>query len=727
MRILIEEHQYPAEKVDGIIEGLTNLRNVSGRVCVSHVGYYYNPNLQDTVFILPKVLMEDKDGEELVFGHCKPEDIIDIQNQDVLSNAEVDFIYKLSVWVYRAIAVYRDAHPESHVVLQQLAQQMAAARKHRCNTFLDILLALQRFNKENQDFFFFNVKNIHSGHNKVNWTRTISHSQAFIQDGTPIYFNPVNKKRKINFDEELLVIYFSILNYIKIAYGFPVELNINFELITGGEFEHYLKGMGRSRLLQIKYKYFSDKALYLWELCFAFFDQARKVNVDTTQREYLLVSNFNIVFEAIIDELVGTDRSKLPQGLADQTDGKIVDHLWVDEVLMPSQEQRSVYYIGDSKYYKRSTPVGENSIYKQYTYARNVIQWSWDNLTNPSVDEKYKIRLRDDRTEGYNIIPNFFISGKVDFKRLDYINDNLEPHNGEEQCLHRSQQFDNRLFDRDTLLLSHYDINFLFVLALYSRNNSGQKMVWKEKVRLMFREHVQKVLNNEYEFYAMQAKTHEIGEHYINEHFKDVLGRIYATNTQDVYSLALDRELQAENKKIRERLSVAFDLIPCNVGDDMAKVVSQLASVVRMPKNLLLGCIKNDDHLDWIRNNEKYNVRLESLHSRPGAVMPTQDMMVVQYIVLYRITADGQVKDVVGKYKISDPSMAPMMYDRSELINLGYPKPSASKYLIYEIEEATDLIATEEAWKVRIQSELDQQENDRKGSPILIKEGERLI
>lgn len=114
-------------------------------------------------------------------------------------------------------------------------------------------------NKDNQNFFFFTLKNQHSGFNKINWTRTISKNQAFVQDEVPVYLNPVNKKRQINFDEELLVIFFSILNYINGKYGFSAELNINFPLIPKAQFENYLRGMGKVRLHQIKYKYFSDK------------------------------------------------------------------------------------------------------------------------------------------------------------------------------------------------------------------------------------------------------------------------------------------------------------------------------------------------------------------------------------------------------------------------------------------------------------------------------------
>ena len=178
---------------------------------------------------------------------------------------------------------------------------MSNGRLQECNTFLDILLALQKFNRDNQDFFFFVLRNLHSGFNKINWTRTISKSQAVVQDDVPIYLHPVNKRRQANFDEELLVIFFSILNYIHHYYGFPVSIPVNYELITGTRFEAYLNGRGRMRLLSIKNKYFSDKAVYLWELCYAFFDLSRRVKVEASNQEYILVKNFNIVFEAIIE------------------------------------------------------------------------------------------------------------------------------------------------------------------------------------------------------------------------------------------------------------------------------------------------------------------------------------------------------------------------------------------------------------------------------------------
>lgn len=143
--------------------------------------------------------------------------------------------------------------------------------------------------------------------------------------------------------------------------------------------------------------------------------------------------------------------------------------------------------------------LGRESIYKQYTYARNVIQWNLDifNDFNETVKSSH-VRLRDEKTEGYEIIPNFFISAKMD-EDFDYTNDGIEKTNRQKNK-HKNVQFKNRLFDRDTMLLFHYDVNFLFVLSLYARDNSNQKANWKDKIRNKFRREIQEWLQHDYDF-----------------------------------------------------------------------------------------------------------------------------------------------------------------------------------------------------------------------------------
>ena len=423
MRILIEEYQYDVARVKDVLHGIDALESIEGRVSIHYVGYYYNTMLHDCVFILPKVLLKDKDGQELAFGKYRPEDIANLDVNNPLEKTERDFIYKFAVWIYRAISVYKNSlDTDTSIIYHTQIAQMGRGRRRLSNTYLDILLQLLQFNRDNQDFFFFILKNLHSGLNKINWTRTISRETAIVQDNSPIYLNPINKKRQINFDEELLVIFFSILNHISLRYGFTTEINCNFELIQGKRFEHYLKGYGLTRLRQIKYKYFSDKALELWRLCFAFFDESRQVFINTAKKEYLLVKNFYIVFEAIIDELIGD--TPLPDGMdKKQDDGKIVDHLYTAKSLIEG-DTGNTYYIGDSKYYKMGHELGKESIYKQYTYARNVIQWNLDLFNDPNSPNP-KVKLRDDVTEGYNIIPNFFVSAKMN-EQFDYTSDDIE-------------------------------------------------------------------------------------------------------------------------------------------------------------------------------------------------------------------------------------------------------------------------------------------------------------
>ena len=58
-----------------------------------------------------------------------------------------------------------------------------------------MIIALRDFNRNNQDYFTFVAKNVHSGYNKINWNKTIASAQAIIQNGSPVYIEPVNRKK----------------------------------------------------------------------------------------------------------------------------------------------------------------------------------------------------------------------------------------------------------------------------------------------------------------------------------------------------------------------------------------------------------------------------------------------------------------------------------------------------------------------------------------------------
>ena len=689
MKLLLEEYKYPVELVREVLHGVGSdaLQDIEGDVSLSYVGYFYNPQLRDCVFILPKVLM-DESGK--VFGKYDPKALIDLdKKENALTQEERKFIYEFAVWIHRAISVFQQSHKQSDIIYHRQISQVGHGMRRRSNTLLDILLSLIQFNKDHQDFITFILKNIHSGFNKINWTRTINRSQAIIQDNSPIYLNPVNKKRQINFDEELLIIYYSILNYISEAYGFQVKINVGFPLIKGAQFSSYMAGRGRIRLRQIKYKYYSDLALELWDLCYAFFDNAEKIHITADLKEYLLVKNFYIVFEAIIDELIGSsvDKAALPKELTEQKDGKLVDHLYTYKGLMqPEGEETQTYYIGDSKYYRIGGHLGEESIYKQYTYARNIIQYNinlWLDESKPNPD----IKVRDDQTEGYNILPNFFISAAMEKDDFSYSHREIKLTPMKENPTVQ-YQFEDRLFDRDTLLLSRYNVNFLFVIALYARNKQSEKAVWKEEVRREFRKNIQDVLAKQYQFYPMRSKG-VVPEEYVHTHFKQLIGKVFTPfDDKEILTLALQNPntiadatkraaMETEHAQLLAMLEKDFTIQDNYTLGQHPQLPPRAAIQCSSVDTILIGYYKNDQHKKWILEKRLYNARLGDAK---GSVDVTPQLLSAKYILLH------------GKEGISLCQLdgkGPRIITKTDLIsNHEYPSqnPNAEYYLLFNIK-----------------------------------------
>lgn len=689
MRILLEEYKYNVADIKDILYGIDALENVEGKVSVHYVGYYFNTLLKDCVFILPKVLLMDETNKggkaNLVFGKYRPEDIINLDEHKTITKEEYDFIYKFAVWIYRAIVVFKeDKKSNTDIVYHKTIQQVGRGQLRQSNTYLDILLSLIQFAKDNQSFFLYIVKNLHSGHNKINWTRTIATQPAIVQGGTPIYLNPINKKRQINFDEELIIIFFSILNYIGDTYGFSKNIYIQFPLIEGSKFTKYINGYGCTRLRQIKYKYFSDKALELWHLCFAFFDESRRLQVSIEHKEYLLVKNFYIVFESIIDELIGDN--PLPDGMdKKQEDGKIVDHLFTAKSLIDN-ENKQTYYIGDSKYYKMGHELGKESIYKQYTYARNVIQWNLDIFFNNEKPES-GVNLRDELTEGYNIIPNFFVSARMD-EKLGYKDDGIMQTNRENKR-HKKTHFENRLFDRDTLLLFHYDVNFLYVLSLYARNNKSQKDEWKQKVRNMFCKEIQEWLKNDYDFYAMRAYEDVNDKEYIKNNFKDLVGKIFTPYTdKSIYSLALDNrnEYEINNKELLEKLKISFYVEKCRLGTNPMEVLPAIQSTInigtRNMEDLVLCIVKEgiqfDNAISMLSQTKKVGIALQM----NGATLSlVEGFTNARYLLIHNKSNRKEIFLLDG----TGPKLVP-----NSQIDMVTTKMGEDLYLVYNVN--TDVI-----------------------------------
>lgn len=602
--------------VRDVLKDIVSIPSKEDQYSFGYVGYCYSKAAKDVIFFLPKVVLtgeqNEESGDDTIFG-ASPQEIIDFESEKVKSKFTEEgckeykeFLSTLSIWVYRTISVYKQTHNDN-ILESKEYQAESRGRKQKHNTLLDVIIALRDFNKSNQDYFTFIAKNIHSGYNKINWNKTIASSQVFIQNGVPVYISPVNRKKMVNFDEELLVIYFSILNYICKTHGFSFEINIHYQLISIDRLKNtYIKkNLGCRRLKQIKYKYFSDRALRIWDLCYAFFDREYKICMNRQAEDFLLAKDFDHIFEVMIDTLVGgNDKQELPKELTEQKDGKLVDHMFIGQGLIEQSDLPAelTYYIGDSKYYKRSkngrTFLGDKSIYKQYTYARNVIQWNM-NLFLDGDESSDQPQLRDALTEGYNPIPNFFISARIPDRRsggskfLSFDDKELKTQDGSVQL---NRQFENRLFDRDTLLLCHYDVNFLYIVSLYGRDCKSAQTAWREYVRKEFRSKIQDTLNRLYTFRTIQPREGMDCYRFIQDNFHRLNGKLYRPKANSNYLvLAL---MKGDDYNVWRSLGIKSETVEKEIAQNKELIDSlQTHFHVSNPFNL-----ENEFHVDHIED-----------------------------------------------------------------------------------------------------------------------------
>ena len=702
MKILIEQYGYDKNRLSAILDPHYFTELHDGKAKIPYVGYFLSRKIPDTVFILPKVFIID----EKAFGEYEPEDIIDFDNLKQEHKANV---FSLSVWIYRAIKLYfqrKDKASEEAEIMQNVVSHQGPSSE----TMIDIVLSLLKFDKEHKSLFTYITRLKHSGQNKIHWQKTISKTQALIQNGVPVYLNPHTKHKDINFDEELIVLFYSVLNYLSQEFKFNVHPAFGYDLLKPEAIQSMMEsGKGVRILRQNRRKYFTDEMVQLWNLLFTFFEQSQYIqSKDNQDEQAMLVREFNLVFEDMIDSLISDNN--LDHRLKKHKDGKIIDHIYRDNSLI--EDKKQIYFIGDSKYYKDDNDIGPDSIYKQFTYAKNVIQYNIDFFNqDPEAFERTNLQYRDITTEGYNITPNFFIRGHLQADELNNYSDNLlelQPmKDGKDYEI--SYHFKNRLFDRDTLILQTYNINFLFVLACYVQG-AGEHT---QEIRNIFRENINQVLQKQYDFYAMTPLEGIDAEDFLKENFQQLLGKVFTPydieGPQQYYSLALDQDSKylKENEYVLNLVESGFNCKPCRLGQDPREVLPSVVQPAKpsMPTSLLtthhiqrypnqhflIGCYHTKEQFDWIMGkNDKgtnlYNVRLKKRANmvRDGALPPTYLAgLEVKFVILYEHDAESK------GYRVFHVHHNATM-DEERMRRAGYPDPEGN-YFCYVFDEEVQL------------------------------------
>jgi len=572
MKLLFEEYSYDLPYVQQVsLSAYFFLCKELNSAQVPYVGYFYSEHAKDSVFILPKVFLfkgvGNADNKEIAFGKYRPEDIINVEDpSNPMRNDGLEKVaFSLSVWLYQSIQRYQARHKFSTIIENAKIGNVISNKGNSDQTYLDVMLSMLRFHREHKNLFTYISIINSSGNNKIHWGKTISKVQPIIHEGIPYYAEFRNKDKTINFDEDIIVLFYSALEYLKQKYLFSVDVNLNYDIIKPRRVEEMIEsGKGTRLLKSIRKKYFTDELVALWKLLFVFFQKAETIQKGRYHEEALLARNYNLVFEDMIDDLICDDLPEISH-LKDTKDGKRIDHIYRDDSLIPKDK---IFFIGDSKYYSDNNDIMGESIHKQFTYAKNIIQYSLNILQKHekgrTENEKKVIsgiRYRDELTEGYNITPNFFIRGAIKeeyiFKgKIDFGDPGLEP---DGQILPFNKQFPNRLFDRDTLILQTYRLNFLYVLATYVRGDRNKG--FKEETHRRFREDIIKTFDRRYFFYKVTPfdETTNGIEDFVRKHFKLLIGKIYRGDDDSRFLwLALEKRVNPNEvlKIIRKEAAV---------------------------------------------------------------------------------------------------------------------------------------------------------------------------
>lgn len=511
MLVYFEGHRYPQDLVVPYFtdrdfnEPVVPYMHDRNGYYLEYIGYIFatSEKYSGPVFILPKSFLAvdetDPDKRETLLGEpgLLPELIFDTDKDDnvlALSGRET-FLPELSLWLFRAMVRFReDCKKEKDQENLDKLYQLTPQDNSRDRDFLSTAIRLIDFLSDHRNLFTQIHKINNSGRAAIDWNKTIR-KYPYIKESKPYYLDLQIKDKAINIDEELIILYYSVLRYLKDKFHFPITLgDIPYELLSPSEIQRYLDtGVGKRKMRDIKGKYFRDDLRTLWNLLDAFFTFNYSRDDKCPRKEALAVKEFDAVFEKMVDRLIG-DTGKLA-ALKNQKDGKLIDHIYMDKSLIGKDS--NIYYIGDSKYYSDSHDIEGVPLYKQFTYARNAIQYNIDQYYLKHKANPNAIRYRDKDTEGYNVTPNFFVRPKIKSDTLDFDTPSFSASGNQPKP---NKHFEDRLFDRDTLLLREYEINLIFLIAAYGSYEDH----WATSIRATIREDMLRFLTDTYAFFKIQ-------------------------------------------------------------------------------------------------------------------------------------------------------------------------------------------------------------------------------
>ena len=143
---------------------------------------------------------------------------------------------------------------------------------------------------------------------------------------------------------------------------------------------------------------------------------------------------------------------------------------------------------------------------------------------------------------------------------------------------------------------------------------------------------------------------------------------------RDVFIHFMDRNSQREKVAIAEHDIYSsepepfYEMFPEPYGN----------SVFADAVSVLVGCYKNDEHLHWILEKGKYNIRLGG--EREGAIELKDSYLKARYLLLYNLDdfSDLRIMKIIKEH--------PTIANDTAMEEMGYPKPTPNQmYMVYDV------------------------------------------
>ena len=111
MKLLIEDYHYDPTDLPEL-KGIDPTKLSGGQIKLLCVGYYHDGGADETIFILPKVFIIGGKA----FGRYEPEHLLCMtEESEQLTETDHAFLFELSAWIYQAIALFCERHPENEI------------------------------------------------------------------------------------------------------------------------------------------------------------------------------------------------------------------------------------------------------------------------------------------------------------------------------------------------------------------------------------------------------------------------------------------------------------------------------------------------------------------------------------------------------------------------------------------------------------------------------------